>query len=70
MAHLLKQFASKLSKCRIITITVSLDSLDDESFARLNGNRSHVKRVLEGIEAAAEAGIKVKVNMVVQKGNE
>lgn len=65
---LLKQFASKLANAGLSRITVSLDSLDDERFARLNGNRSHVKRVLQGIEAAAEAGMKVKVNMVVQKG--
>ena len=38
------------------------------AFNHLNGNRSKVKSVLEGIQAAADAGIKVKVNMVVQKG--
>ncbi len=68
MDHLLKQFASKLAGAGLSRVTVSLDSLDDERFAQLNGNRSQVKRVLEGIEAAAEAGMKVKVNMVVQKG--
>ncbi len=36
-------------------------------FQELNGNRGSVKRVLEGIEAAALAGISVKINMVVQK---
>ena len=34
----------------------------------MNGNRSKVQRVLEGIQAAAEVGMKIKINMVVQKG--
>ncbi len=66
---LLKKFASELSSSGLSRVTVSLDSLDDERFNHLNGNRGKVKSVLEGIEAASDAGIKVKVNMVVQKGN-
>jgi cyclic pyranopterin phosphate synthase len=49
-------------------VTVSLDSLDEERFAFMNGRRSKVKTILDGIEAASSAGLKVKVNMVVQKG--
>lgn len=49
-------------------MTVSLDSLNEERFSYLNGNRSKVKTVLAGIQAAAEAGMKIKMNMVVQKG--
>ncbi len=36
-------------------------------FQELNGNRGSVKRVLEGMKAAALVGISVKINMVVQK---
>jgi GTP 3',8-cyclase len=64
---LLKKFASDLYKAGLSRVTVSLDSLDEERFAYLNGNRSKVKTVLEGIQAASEAGMKIKVNMVVQK---
>jgi cyclic pyranopterin phosphate synthase len=65
---LLKHFASDLYKAGLPRVTVSLDSLDEERFAYMNGNRGTVRAVLEGIRAASEAGMKVKVNMVVQKG--
>lgn len=65
---LLKKFAKDLYEAGLSRVTVSLDSLDEERFANLNGNRSNVKTVLEGIQAASEVGMKVKVNMVVQKG--
>jgi GTP 3',8-cyclase len=65
---LLKKFAPLLFDAGLRRITVSLDSLDDERFNQLNGNKSKVARVLEGIQIASDAGLKVKVNMVVQKG--
>ncbi|MGF9939839.1 GTP 3',8-cyclase MoaA [Bacillus anthracis] len=65
---LLKKFASDLYKAGLSRVTVSLDSLEEERFFYLNGNRSKVQRVLEGIQAAAEVGMKIKINMVVQKG--
>ncbi|WP_201318597.1 GTP 3',8-cyclase MoaA [Paenibacillus sp. EPM92] len=65
---LLKKFAGDLYNSGLSRVTVSLDSLDEERFAYMNGNRSRVKTVLEGMQAASEAGMKVKVNMVVQKG--
>ncbi|WP_410984014.1 GTP 3',8-cyclase MoaA [Bacillus cereus] len=65
---LLKKFAPALFDAGLRRVTVSLDSLDDQRFNQLNGNKSKVARVLEGIESAARAGLKVKVNMVVQKG--
>ena len=50
-------------------VTVSLDSLDDEVFKAMNDVGFPVARVLEGIEAAAAAGLQpVKVNMVVKRG--
>ncbi|MGE6400419.1 GTP 3',8-cyclase MoaA [Bacillus cereus] len=65
---LLKKFAPDLYKAGLSRVTVSLDSLNEERFSYLNGNRSKVKTVLAGIQAAAEAGMKIKMNMVVQKG--
>jgi cyclic pyranopterin phosphate synthase len=50
-------------------ITVSLDSLDDAVFGAMNGIEFPVARVLDGIDAAIEAGLApVKVNMVVRRG--
>ena len=48
---------------------MSLDSLDDATFRRMNGVDFPVSRVLDGIEAARDAGLApVKVNMVVKRG--
>src|SRR3954464_5978802 len=50
-------------------ITVSLDSLDDAVFRRMNDVDFPVARVLEAIDAAAEAGLTpVKVDVVVKRG--
>ncbi|HZD87970.1 MAG TPA: radical SAM protein, partial [Gaiellaceae bacterium] len=49
-------------------VTVSLDSLDDAAFRAMNDVDFPVQRVLEGIEAAAAAGLPVKVNAVVKRG--
>ena len=50
-------------------MTVSLDSLDDAVFGAMNGIDFPVARVLDGIAAAAEAGLApIKVNMVVRRG--
>lgn len=65
---LLARQAQVLKKAGLLRVAISLDALDDDTFMQMNGGRSHVQPVLEGIEAAAEVGLKVKVNMVVQKG--
>lgn len=49
-------------------INVSLDSLDEKTGGRMNGLGFKVSRVLEGIDAAAAAGLPVKVNCVLQRG--
>ena len=50
-------------------MTVSLDSLDDAVFGAMNGIDFPVAKVLDGIDAAIEAGLApVKVNMVVRRG--
>jgi len=65
---LLAKHAQSLKDAGLRRVTVSLDSLDDERFGRMNGRGFKVSRVLEGIEAAAAAGLRIKINMVVQKG--
>ena len=50
-------------------MTVSLDSLDDAVFKAMNDVDYPVAKVLEGIDAAAAAGLTpIKVNMVVKRG--
>ncbi|RUT28651.1 GTP 3',8-cyclase MoaA [Paenibacillus zeisoli] len=65
---LLASRSKLLKKAGLQRVTVSLDSLEDETFMFMNGGRSRVEPVLAGIEAAKQAGLQVKVNMVVQKG--
>lgn len=49
-------------------VTVSLDALDPEICGQMNGRGIAPKVVLAGIDAALEAGLGVKVNMVVERG--
>jgi cyclic pyranopterin phosphate synthase len=66
---LLPQKAEALRAAGLKRITVSLDSLDDATFRAMNDVDFPVERVLEGIDAAAAAGLlPVKVNMVVKRG--
>lgn len=57
-----------MAQAGLSRVSISLDSLNDERFFEMNGHRGKVSTVLEGIEKAAEAGLQVKINMVVQKG--
>ncbi len=66
---LLRQKAQALKSAGLNRVTVSLDSLDDTVFRRMNDVDFPVTRVLDGIDAAAAAGLApVKVNMVVKRG--
>ncbi|MFP4560667.1 MAG: GTP 3',8-cyclase MoaA [Thiohalorhabdus sp.] len=68
-ASLLPGKAEALRKAGLNRVTVSLDAIDDGVFRRINDVDYPVDRVLEGIDAAAEAGLgPVKVNMVVKRG--
>jgi cyclic pyranopterin phosphate synthase len=61
--------AHTLKNAGLTSVTVSLDALDDETFAAMNDVGFPVARVLAGIDAAAAAGLTpVKVNMVVKRG--
>ena len=65
---LLAEKAQALADAGLTRITVSLDSLDDEVFRAMNDVDFPVARVLGGIDAAAAAGLPVKVNVVVKRG--
>ncbi len=65
---LLPQKADALARAVLDRVTVSLDSIDDGTFRALNDVDFSVERVLEGIDAAAAAGLRVKVNAVVKRG--
>ena len=65
---LLAQKAQALADAGLTRVTVSLDSLDDEVFRAMNDVDFPVARVLAGIDAAAVAGLPVKVNVVVKRG--
>jgi GTP 3',8-cyclase len=67
-ASLLAAKAQRLADAGLHRVTVSLDSLDDETFQAMNDVDFPVSRVLEGIDAAAAAGLPVKVNAVVKRG--
>jgi len=65
----LKAQAGALKAAGLDRITVSLDSLDEATFQRMNDADFPVAKVLEGIEAAAAAGLApVKINMVIKRG--
>jgi cyclic pyranopterin phosphate synthase len=66
---LLAQQARALKDAGLRRVTVSLDSLDDDVFRQMNDADFPVSRVLEGIDAALDAGLApVKINAVVRRG--
>ncbi|GAC1320297.1 MAG: GTP 3',8-cyclase MoaA [Chloroflexota bacterium] len=66
---LLARKAHLLREAGLRRVTVSLDSLDDAVFASMNDVGFPVQHVLDGIRAAADAGLTpVKINMVVKRG--
>lgn len=67
--YLLAQQAQALKDTGLDRVTVSLDTLDDEIFGKMNGRGFSTQRVLEGIRKAEEVGLTpIKINSVVQKG--
>jgi cyclic pyranopterin phosphate synthase len=65
----LRALAGRLADAGLQRVTVSLDSLDDATFSAMNGVDFPVAKVVDGIAAAAEAGLgPIKINMVVRRG--
>ena len=66
---LLAKKARELKDAGLNRVTVSLDALDDGVFRAMNDVDFPVSRVLDGIEAAAAAGLApIKINVVVKRG--
>jgi GTP 3',8-cyclase len=66
---LLAKYAAELKAAGLKRITVSLDSLDPQVFAKMSGGFDGVADVLSGIEHALRAGLEpIKVNAVIQRG--
>ncbi len=63
----LAQFADDLAAAGVKRINVSLDTMDAGLFERLS-RRDRLGQVLQGIAAAREAGLRVKLNTVALKG--
>jgi cyclic pyranopterin phosphate synthase len=63
----LAQHAESLARSGVRRVNVSLDTLDRAAFARLT-RRDALPQVLEGIAAAQDAGLTVKLNTVALKG--
>lgn len=66
---LLAKKAQALKDAGLTRVTVSLDSMDDATFKRMNDADFPVSDVLEGLEVAHAVGLSdIKVNMVVKGG--
>ncbi len=63
----LRRFAPELARAGVRRINVSLDTLDQGRFAAIT-RRGRLDTVLDGLDAAVEAGLSVKINMVAMRG--
>lgn len=63
----LARFADDLAACGVTRVNVSLDTLDPNRFQAIT-RWGRLAQVLDGIEAATRAGLKVKINAVALKG--
>jgi len=63
----LRRYARRLRAAGVRRINVSLDTLDEAKFREIT-RRGRIADVLDGIDAAAEAGLKIKLNMVAMRG--
>jgi GTP 3',8-cyclase len=64
---LLERMALPMKEAGMQSINVSLDAVDEDIFF-LMSKRNHVKKVLDGIDAALASGLQVKINAVIMKG--
>lgn len=65
---MLEKLAPALKAAGLDRLNVSLDSLDETLFGKMNGRGFKLDRVLRGIDAATTVEFPVKINMVVQRG--
>src|SRR5207237_10796737 len=63
----LARYAEELRDCGVRRVNVSVDTLDPEKFTEIT-RRGRLDQVLEGLAAAKEAGLAVKINTVALRG--
>lgn len=63
----LERFATDLYAAGVRRINVSLDTLDEDKFARVT-RWGRLPQVLRGLDAAQKAGLRIKINAVALKG--
>lgn len=63
---LLTEFADELKAAGLKGVNVSLDTLDPEAYRKITGG--DLSKVLKGIDTAKRAGLKIKLNAVLQRG--
>ena len=64
---LLERMAHPMKAAGLRSINISLDAVDEDLFF-LMSKRNQVQKVLNGIDAAIDAGLQVKLNAVIMKG--
>ena len=65
---LLSKCASELKIAGLNRVTISLDAIDDATFRKMSGRDISVQKVLDGIACAEDAGLDVKINAVIIRG--
>ena len=63
----LHKYAEELFDCGVKRVNVSIDTLDPEKFTEIT-RWGKLENVLRGIEAAANSGLKIKLNTVALRG--
>ncbi len=63
----LRRHAEGLARAGVKRLNVSLDTLDEKRFTEIT-RRGRIADVLDGIDAAEAAGLKIKINMVAMRG--
>ena len=67
--HLLAELAQPLADAGLSRVTVSMDAVEPEHFARITRVPNSYERVLDGVRAAQRAGLNpVKINCVLLRG--
>ncbi|SFL92744.1 GTP 3',8-cyclase MoaA [Shimia aestuarii] len=63
----LERFAGELYDCGVRRVNISLDTIDEAKFAEIT-RWGRLPQVMRGIDAAQEAGLRIKINAVALKG--
>lgn len=67
--HLLAELAQPLKDAGLNRVTISMDAVDEERFARITRIHAGFEKVLAGVRAAKRAGLEpIKINCVLLRG--